>query len=74
MMLFPLRDLFLLSYKIYGYKITSIIRINHWSLKIPFSIKICVMKLIHMLKQSFQWVFFLLIRGFGDVSTFREEI
>ena len=32
MMLFPLTDLFLLSD---GYKVTSIISINHWPLKIP---------------------------------------
>ena len=33
---FPRTDLFLLSD---GYKVTSIISINHWPLKIPFSIK-----------------------------------
>ena len=73
MILFPLRDFFLLSD---GYKITSIISINHWPLKIPFSIIICVMKFDRYIKEKLSvfFFFFLLIRGFGDLSTFREEL
>lgn len=69
MILFPLRNLS------DGYKITSIISINHWPLMIHFSIIICVVQ-FDILKQSsvFCFVFFLLIRGFGDLSTFREEL
>ena len=57
MILFPLRDFFLLSD---GYKITSIISINHWPLKIPFSIIICVMKFDRYIKEKLSvfWFFF----------------
>ena len=55
MILFPLRDFFLLSD---GYKITSIISINHWPLKIPFSIIICVMKFDRYIKEKLRVFFF----------------
>ena len=71
MILFPLRNFFLLSD---GYKITSIISINHWPLKIHFSIIICVTKFDILKQSSVFFFFFLLIRGFGDLSTFREEL
>ena len=72
MIFFPLRDFFLLSD---GYKITSITGINHWPLKIHFSIIICVMKFDRYIKASSVLFFLLLlIRGFGDLSTFREEL
>ena len=55
MILFPLRDFFLLSD---GYKITSIISINNWPLKIPFSIIICVMKFDRYIKEKLSVLFF----------------
>ena len=54
MIFFPLRDFFLLSD---GYKITSITGINHWPLKIHFSIIICVMKFDRYIKAKFSAFF-----------------
>lgn len=69
MMLFPLSDLLLVCD---CYKIPNIISINHWSLKIPFSTKMCALKYI---AAKFSVINFLLfIKVFGDVCAFREEL